>query len=99
MSQKVKEIEVWVYPHFTDDYWFSCHREQSDHVKANVKKMIKCTLLVPVEGKKVTISESEFDEMSRDILSDPEYRGAMISSNHTSALVKWKRKLFSGNGG
>lgn len=79
-TSKTREIEVWVNPKTIIDNWFevSTYPETGD---------IKAKLIIEVPGRKVEITESQFDEAF--------YGGHdCYSSSWSKEIQRAKQKLF-----
>jgi hypothetical protein len=94
MSEKYREESFYVAARALETFLsgdfnnVTIHRSVADN-PAN-PTFIKCTLKIPVEEKKVTITESEFDEAANNC-----FKKTSITYAKEQLLTDLKRKLFS----
>lgn len=97
-KEKTREIKVWVQKEILTDKESRSRNIRpmvcpvQGEVELCTDYFVEGTLLIKEPEKTVTISESQFVQMARDIEYDS--RLTAISSNHISARTKWFKQLF-----
>lgn len=91
-KEKTREIKVWVHRNVAEHGVYEKGSRITPGWVEPFDGAIEATLLIKEPEKTVTISESQFVQMARDIEYDS--RLTAISSNHISARTKWFKQLF-----